>query len=137
MKYRVKTHNISIHAPIVGCDNILYPAMSKTFIISIHAPIVGCDVPCVIAVADISDFNPRTHRGVRPIPNFFIIKNFLFQSTHPSWGATFMTSFWSLSPAVFQSTHPSWGATLNCISLSNDFAKFQSTHPSWGATFLL
>ena len=58
--------------------------------ISIHAPIVGCDDNGDTIISLVADFNPRTHRGVRP----------------------FITSFWSLSPAVFQSTHPSWGATL-------------------------
>ena len=35
------------------------------------------------------DFNPRTHRGVRPLPNPLnpALDN-AFQSTHPSWGAT-------------------------------------------------
>ena len=58
--------------------------------------------------------------------------------------------------AIFQSTHPSWGATLGGRGISGlisdfnprthrevrrgicgkpvDFTKFQSTHPSWGAT---
>ena len=34
------------------------------------------------------DFNPRTHRGVRQIANLLLTFNGLFQSTHPSWGAT-------------------------------------------------
>ena len=52
---------ISIHAPIVGCDPIPY-SRRKTTDISIHAPIVGCDLTRILYV--------------------------LFQSTHPSWGAT-------------------------------------------------
>ena len=35
-------YQISIHAPIVGCDFIQCVAWKKTAI-SIHAPIVGCD----------------------------------------------------------------------------------------------
>ena len=35
------------------------------------------------------DFNPRTHRGVRQIKTWLIFSNMIiFQSTHPSWGAT-------------------------------------------------
>ena len=35
-----------------------------------------------------SDFNPRTHRGVRHLFQWLSMTNVLFQSTHPSWGAT-------------------------------------------------
>ena len=35
---------------------------------------------------------------------------------------------------IFQSTHPSWGATVSNAPFPVDF-KFQSTHPSWGATW--
>ena len=81
--------------------------------ISIHAPIVGCDdFKCCGYVSE-DDFNPRTHRGVRPRKRFVhrqtninfnprthrgvrrqqaidLYNNTKFQSTHPSWGATFM-----------------------------------------------
>ncbi len=151
----------------------------------------------------IEDFNPRTHRGVRQIQMMDIMaindisihapivgcdfftsvvpsKLVLFQSTHPSWGATTLTrkqtellrisihapivgcdvarSASAVSTGIFQSTHPSWGATRGNTSdkerkpnfnprthrgvrliSSCDFvyiSKFQSTHPSWGATIL-
>ena len=80
---------ISIHAPIVGCDSFLLHQSVHYTVISIHAPIVGCDflmpsLRCMIfkfqsthpswgATSDVSchicykhNFNPRTHRGVRP-----------------------------------------------------------------------
>ena len=34
---------ISIHAPIVGCDQTMFYLNHHLGIISIHAPIVGCD----------------------------------------------------------------------------------------------
>ena len=37
-----------------------------TLTISIHAPIVGCDLMSVYVIGIPFDFNPRTHRGVRP-----------------------------------------------------------------------
>ena len=103
--------NISIHAPIVGCDlspvcseiscnglfQSTHPSWGATYrgfrhflgvLISIHAPIVGCDK----AAGD-------KHTA-----------NALFQSTHPSWGATWLYPTRS-SAFLFQSTHPSWGAT--------------------------
>ena len=82
-----------------------------------------------------------------------------FQSTHPSWGATFASSTSYSEFALFQSTHPSWGATKRYASRAfrdTDFNPrthrgvrqmynrsimmsliFQSTHPSWGATKLV
>ena len=79
----------------------------------------------------------------------------IFQSTHPSWGAT-ITALTAVNdngisihaPIVgcdrcnsyrdtffeaFQSTHPSWGATTE-TQFAFISCKFQSTHPSWGAT---
>ena len=79
---------ISIHAPIVGCDvsslevaenfgkfQSTHPSWGATKVsyfivlvifISIHAPIVGCDEGYAVLERDsYTDFNPRTHRGVR------------------------------------------------------------------------
>ena len=57
---------ISIHAPIVGCDQFMQWKDNVCKRISIHAPIVGCDRKINYTVEKVSDFNPRTHRGVRP-----------------------------------------------------------------------
>ena len=38
---------ISIHAPIVGCDEEISKVVKTQNIISIHAPIVGCDVEVI------------------------------------------------------------------------------------------
>ena len=125
--------DISIHAPIVGCD-IGMVALIIALAISIHAPIVGCD-------------------GLSACGLFSGIK---FQSTHPSWGATqeecltqlqninfnprthrgvrLPFGIYHYSYALFQSTHPSWGATSKNYDVKNDIDGFQSTHPSWGAT---
>ena len=62
------------------------------FVISIHAPFVGCDAIQLLWLPNSLNFNPHTHRGVRLLT---------------SWSTfSFVT--------VFQSTHPSWGATLHC-----------------------
>ena len=84
-----------------------------------------------------------------------MIRCFVFQSTHPGWGATVMkVSSMSVlgvsihaprvgcdiakptdapNHTVFQSTHPGWGATLHEESIKSSMM-FQSTHPGWGAT---
>ena len=64
-------------------------------IISIHAPIVGCDMANAIELG----------------------KAIIFQSTHPSWGATVSTSP-TIRSMQFQSTHPSWGATVVVLSIN-------------------
>ena len=59
---------ISIHAPREGCDWApdTYPAGWK---ISIHAPREGCDSSHCFHIPSITDFNPRTPRGVRHMLN--------------------------------------------------------------------
>ena len=65
---RFDQEGISIHAPRVGCDLARVTRTSETVAISIHAPRVGCD-------------GGLRRRGRRL---------WIFQSTHPVWGATFM-----------------------------------------------
>ena len=101
--------------------------------ISIHAPLAGCDSPALRRRSPHTDFNPRTPCGVRhvllqpssghkhfnprtPCGVRLIIENSkliieLFQSTHPLRGAT--PSAWPRYCSIrFQSTHPLRGATL-------------------------
>ena len=83
-------------------------------------------------------------------------KGEIFQSTHPSWGATkkkllTVMAIEYFNPRThrgvrresitiytkeieFQSTHPSWGATSYKPCQKFLQILFQSTHPSWGAT---
>ena len=87
-------HKISIHAPIVGCDQEAVQLISHTSLISIHAPIVGCDVRLQQNSNTRSYFNPRTHRGVRLRDIEKQNNKLKFQSTHPSWGATKAYARW-------------------------------------------
>ena len=79
---------ISIHAPIVGCDE-KENVISNIQIISIHAPIVGCDFGGLrqkTLSMEISIHAPIVgcdKSGIANLPS-----NLVFQSTHPSWGAT-------------------------------------------------
>ena len=125
--------SISIHAPIVGCD---VEGCNKYALIaiSIHAPIVGCD-------------------GVN---HSRILSATIFQSTHPSWGATYTASKSLPQHAYFNPrTHrgvrrrdvygymisrpisihaPIVGCDGSKYPVLFIKRKFQSTHPSWGAT---
>ena len=56
--------------------------------ISIHAPNEGCDESDARAEAVRAYFNPRTQRGVRPARARIAASSAIFQSTHPTRGAT-------------------------------------------------
>ena len=123
---------ISIHAPLVGSDQPR-PAAARSRPISIHAPLVGSD----------------------DIGSCVITARYEFQSTLPSWRATYKATkrkqlvLISIhAPLVesdtnlvkpfdgdklFQSTLPSWRATKMVHRIALDEI-FQSTLPSWRAT---
>ena len=56
--------NISIHAPLAGCDVQTW-RVDCGMAISIHAPLAGCDIEYADAAEELGDFNPRTPCGVR------------------------------------------------------------------------
>ena len=57
--------NPRTHRGVRHCQSIHWQCMTQ---ISIHAPIVGCDYASCGVYPDIPYFNPRTHRGVRLSP---------------------------------------------------------------------
>ena len=79
---------ISIHAPLTGCDILLLCPTGKYCPISIHAPLTGCDTSVSGKIARILYFNPRTPHGVRHCDTDSVKYLATFQSTHPSRGAT-------------------------------------------------
>ena len=101
---------ISIHAPLTGCD--LSASLHVChWVISIHAPLTGCDAQ-------------RGREGLRLT---------LFQSTHPSRGATQSVKQLHLSSGIsihapLTGCDPNQNFRVGCVTL------FQSTHPSRGAT---
>ena len=128
--------SISIHAPIVGCDfrsrSCLqqYPSFQSTH------PSWGATKKSNAHEADISNFNPRTHRGVRRIiMELQDTIELIFQSTHPSWGATVLKHLLSYMCWERISIHaPIVGCDLRNMESFATNSWFQSTHPSWGAT---
>ena len=56
---------ISIHAPLTGCDTNVQIADNQWNDISIHAPLTGCDIATSSSYAHIANFNPRTPYGMR------------------------------------------------------------------------
>ena len=148
--------NISIHAPLAGCDAAPTTRPRNTHI-SIHAPLAGCDLHPPRLHLHGENFNPRTPCGVRPPPCRGLPKRSKFQSTHPLRGAT------QASPTKWEPRYISIHAPLagcdhfvvecRCArdisihaplagcdpvsyqSMSSSHA-FQSTHPLRGATIL-
>ena len=95
----------------MGCDPCLQSQMVHTKAISIHASRMGCDLGWASAGARIiTYFNPRIPYGMRPLHE--AAKQILgaFQSTHPVWDATMLTTT-ETATRLFQSTHPVWDAT--------------------------
>ena len=79
--------NISIHAPLAGCDK--FSRFSRAFVsISIHAPLAGCDEVLNRIIFTRQNFNPRTPCGVRHFFQTLLGTIVRFQSTHPLRGAT-------------------------------------------------
>ena len=134
----------------------MYSSVHETEInISIHAPLAGCDAKRHNQHGDKTHFNPRTPCGVRPFRVPVDTHSIEFQSTHPLRGATspfplgrFFAHISIHAPLAgcdavacaihreagsFQSTHPLRGATAfhRRVSLAE---RFQSTHPLRGAT---
>ena len=124
--------------------------------ISIHAPLAGCDHPARYKTPCTANFNPRTPCGVRPMPFPGRLTNSRFQSTHPLRGATadcqLTEAFDGISiHAPLAGCDPSPFPQLNQILISIHaplagcdggdarkwltMAQFQSTHPLRGATF--
>ena len=81
-------YDISIHAPLAGCD-VRLERPPPLLVISIHAPLAGCD-------------RDRAVAAVAPGK---------FQSTHPLRGATALVLTATAALPVFQSTRPLRGAT--------------------------
>ena len=62
--------------------------LASAWQISIHAPLAGCDVIAAKNTHNITNFNPRTPCGVRRRRKYPRCRRVQFQSTHPLRGAT-------------------------------------------------
>ena len=148
---------VSIHAPSAGCDRCRLgtPNCERSFN---SRTLCGVRLEAYQRQHRSFGFNSRTLCGVRPPPLPSRSNIWLFQFTHPVWGATKYEAL-SLALTTFQFTHPVWGAT--CIFASSSALvfgfnsrtpcgvrlpqprsrmpaiEFQFTHPVWGATWIL
>ena len=86
--------------------------------ISIHAPRTGSDEAHSHQAPREKYFNPRSPYGERHRYLRGPIYNFLFQSTLPVRGATFVMVYSLIDYSLFQSTLPVRGATTRLLELS-------------------
>ena len=146
---------ISIHAPLAGCDSLIFGLSVSTFrfqsthplrgatieigtrfvsdFISIHAPLAGCDYRMIYSSSKGSYFNPRTPCGVRRDRIGVRFPCRYFNPRTPC-GVRLRKSASRTQTRTFQSTHPLRGATGG-IKYCEVIDRFQSTHPLRGATW--
>ena len=91
-------------------DRLLY------FNISIHAPLAGCDQNDKEDFSLYNDFNPRTPCGVRPGSCFICRVIFAISIHAPLAGCDIEHVLQRLHPKIFQSTHPLRGATRENVA---------------------
>ena len=84
------------------------------FLVSIHAPHTGCDLLFFIVSTCSSSFNPRTPHGVR-LPLILCISLLLLVSIHAPHTGCDVTQPSKPNRRLFQSTHPTRGATRFCV----------------------
>ena len=101
--------------------------------ISIHAPLAGCDDGICAAQEVGKDFNPRTPCGVRRRSNSNACRTERFQSAHPLRGATIMQGVECLRRKI-SIRAPLAGCDSSMPCNPSTTASFQSAHPLRGAT---
>ena len=148
---------ISIHAPLAGCDLFLVSGAAHLSIFQSTHPLRGATRGGAKAGGSHTDFNPRTPCGVRPAATISQYTFLGFQSTHPLRGATLSRVLPGCLEQNFNPRTPC-GVRLGSDSGSGNITDFnprtpcgvrrrrtirlsrrclfQSTHPLRGATDL-
>ena len=93
--YQEIESRVSIHAPRVGCDDNAGAGTGSS-------PRFNSRTPCGVRhhndthhTSEHNRFNSRTPCGVRQSDSSLYVKVQKFQFTHPVWGATQLTRYWS------------------------------------------
>ena len=143
---------ISIHAPLTGCDRAVsdllnwktefqstHPLRDATWysircyikckVISIHAPLTGCDLTLEEKVQRLRDFNPRTPYGMRPRTP--LQKDFAQCHFNPRtpYGMRLYSHSATFLGLLFQSTHPLRDATIRDMSDNSNKFDFNPRTP--------
>ena len=124
--------NISIHAPLAGCDADYFAAEEDRFI-SIHAPLAGCDASVSTATTWTRYFNPRTPCGVRLCSPGRCRRSRNFNPRTPC-GVRPAKVVYQGGEAYISIHAPLAGCDAEQGRPAKKHRRFQSTHPLRGAT---
>ena len=155
--HRHKEIAISIHAPIVGCDNDKWRKRSQSIYFNPRTH-RGVRLNVNGSVSASGDFNPRTHRGVRlhrQSARLLMDSNFNPRTHRGVRQAKRVTKVTKGKISIHAPIVGCDGANKKTIKRVIDFnprthrgvrlaitennqyiIRFQSTHPSWGATII-
>ena len=79
---------------------------------------MGCDVAALAHNPSMyAYFNPRTHRGVRLLDSVHVSPDGIISIHAPIVGCDSCSARLTFRLNIFQSTHPSWGATCREVIL--------------------
>ena len=128
------TITISIHAPREGCDGRCWTMAWSSTVIPIHAPREGCDPGGRACTGLLTDFNPRTPRGVRR-PGAGRLHHQMPISIHaPREGCDGIGVPAGHDPLLHFNPRTPRGVRLGPQMILTRPPVFQSTHPARGAT---
>ena len=126
---------ISIHAPREGCDGRCWTMAWSSTVIPIHAPREGCDPGGRACTGLLTDFNPRTPRGVRR-PGAGRLHHQMPISIHaPREGCDGIGVPAGHDPLLHFNPRTPRGVRLGPQMILTRPPVFQSTHPARGATW--
>ena len=129
----LRGYEISIHAPLAGCDVRGRRDRRGLFHISIHAPLAGCDSPHGAFQNKVVNFNPRTPCGVRQRQELRSVEATEISIHAPLAGCDFSLITRALQSLNFNPRTPC-GVRQCKVFFVEDSKLFQSTHPLRGAT---
>ena len=123
---------ISIHAPLAGCDATSRFFTPATSLISIHAPLAGCDLCPGLVLIALCYFNPRTPCGVRHLLSGRLLYQTDFNPRTPC-GVRRCQGVYGFCNYHFNPRTPCGVRRVFTAGCGN-ITTFQSTHPLRGAT---
>ena len=107
----VKQETFQSTHPSWGATKDMFGLAKESYVFQSTHPSWGATSGNLIYNTRITNFNPRTHRGVRQIHLIFPTICCGISIHAPIVGCDIMVSESQKRSARFQSTHPSWGAT--------------------------
>ena len=119
---------ISIHAPLTGCDAIRQLFKEDNYDFNPRTP-HGVRHLYLPKRLNVGNFNPRTPHGVRLAACLIVNADFYISIHAPLTGCDTTLALCRTPASVFQSTHPSRGATCRLLDRQRRFLHFNPRTP--------